>query len=217
MLNRLALPIVIAAAGMTAGCLQKETAHTLYLAPDGAVSWVASEANVYSDEENPGKRIQEEQQYFGTVLLGTHSVASGLAALGPHAPVRTTIVRDERPFHVITEARFDRIDHVLERLFTKSGVNTTTSFDREGDRTTVRVRLDLREQTQEGDAAVVDVLLDVEHTRFVLTDGSFRDVTGFDVVGNRSAVFSKEWLDEANKASEEKGAIDFALSWAVRR
>ncbi len=216
MLNKLILPVVIGAVVLTGGCLQKETSHTLYLSPDGSVSWIASEAEVYSDESDVAKRTEEEQRYFGQVLLGTHTAARGLAALGPERPVRTTIVRDERPFHVITDARFDRIDHLLDRLFTKCGVQATTELDREGDRMTLRVRLDFSRELQEGDAAVVDALLDVEHFRFVLTEGTFGEVTGFDVTDKRSAVFSKEWMDSAEKASEEKRPIDFALSWTGR-
>jgi hypothetical protein len=216
MLNRLVMPIVIAAAALSAGCLQKETAHTLYLSPDGSVSWVASEANVYSDESDLGKRTDEEQRYFGPVLLGAHNTALGLAALGPQRPVRTTIVRDERPFHVITEARFDRIDHVLDRLFTKSGVKAAATLDRDGDRTRLRVRLDFSRELQDGDPAVADVLFDIEHFRFVLTEGAFAEVTGFDVTDNTSAVFSKEWITSAEKASEEKRPVDFALSWIAR-
>ena len=95
---------------------QKETTHTLYLGPDGALTWVAAESNVHSDEADPGKRAAEDQSYIGPALLGAHPVARGLQALGPDTLVRTTVVREERPFHVITEARFARADRALERL-----------------------------------------------------------------------------------------------------
>jgi hypothetical protein len=213
MLKRVPGVIAIAALAMTGGCLQKETSHTLYLSSDGAVSWAVSESNVYSDEKQAGPRIREEQEYAGAVLLGTHGAARGLAAVGALGPVRTTVVRDEAPFHVITEARFDRIDRLLERLFTKAGIRTAASFVDAADAATLRVRLEFAEGMKEDE--VVSDLVDVEHFRFVLTDGEFTGATGFDT-SDTSAVFSREWLDSAEKAFAEERPIEFTLSWRTR-
>ena len=57
-MTRITILLLVAAA--TTGCLRKDTTHTLYLSPDGSVRWVVDEANVYSDEDDPGKRFQEE-------------------------------------------------------------------------------------------------------------------------------------------------------------
>jgi hypothetical protein len=213
MFKRVPGVIAIAALATTGGCLQKETSHTLYLSPDGAVSWAVSESNVYSDEEQAGPRIREEQEYAGAVLLGTHGAARSLAAVGAQGPIRTTVVRDEAPFHVITEARFDRIDRLLERLFTKAGIRTTASFVADTGGSTLRVRLEFAEGMKE-DEAVSD-LVDVDHFRFVLTDGRFADSNGFDTTAT-TAVFSREWLDSAEKAFEEERPIEFTLSWRTR-
>jgi hypothetical protein len=214
MLNRLVKVIAVAALVMAGGCLQKETSHTLYLSPDGAVAWVAAETGVYSDESDIGKRWSEEQEYLAPVLVGAHGTARALAALEPAGQVRTTIVRDERPFHVVTDARFERVDRLLERLFTKAGIRTAASFVREGDQATLRVRFDLRAQ-KEPDPVVVD-LLDLEHFRFALTDGHFGAVTGFDVQDGRFASLSRDWLERAEQADEAQGTIEFALTIADR-
>jgi hypothetical protein len=213
MLKRVPGAIVIAALVTTAGCLEKETAHTLYLSSDGAVSWAASESNVHSDEKQVGARIQEEQEYAGAALLGTHGVARGLAAVGAQGPIRTTVVRDEVPFHVITEARFDRIDRLLERLFTKAGIRTAASFVHDGDGATLRVRLEPATGMTE-DGAVSD-LVDVEHFRFVLIDATFAESIGFDTT-DTTAVFSREWLENAEQAFEDERPIEFTLSWRTR-
>jgi hypothetical protein len=205
------MPIAIAAVVSTAGCLQLETSNTLYLSPDGAVAWAVSESNVYSDDNDAGKRTQEERQYLGAALLGNHDTARALVALHPLGPVRTTIVRDGRPFHVITDAGFDRIDRMLEQLLTKAGIQTTASLVSTGDRTTLRVRLDFGREVEADD--VVSGLLDVDHLRFLLTEGRFVDAIGFDVNGG-SAAFAREWLAAADEACEEKRPIEFALSWA---
>ena len=89
MLKRLTM-FALAGAVLNTGCLQKDTSHTLYIAPDGSVCWVTSEAGVRSNESEMRKRLPEEQSYIGAALLGMHGVARGLAALGPESPVRTT-------------------------------------------------------------------------------------------------------------------------------
>ena len=61
MLKRLIIGALVVASSLTTGCLQRETSHTLYLAPDGSVEWVTSETNVRSDEAEVGKRLIEEQ------------------------------------------------------------------------------------------------------------------------------------------------------------
>ena len=175
---------------------------------------MTSEENVHSDETDPGKRIEEEQQYIGPALVGTHGVARGLAALGPQSAVRTTILRDERPFHVVTDARFRAVDRVLERVFTDMGVKTSASLVREADQTTLRVSFDFSKPLVERETPVSE-LFDLDHFRFVLTDGRFGAVTGFDVTEGMVAVLSRDWLQRAEKACDAKGTIEFALSWTT--
>jgi hypothetical protein len=200
---------------MTAGCLQKETSHTLYLAPDGSVEWVTSEVNVHSDETDPGKRLAEEQQYIGAALVGTNDVARGFDALGPQSAVRTRVLRDERPFHVVTDAHFRATDRVLERLFTEMGVRTSASLVQDADQVTLRVRLDFGRPLDERETPVSALFDDIDHVRFVLTEGHFGAVTGFDVTEGVSAMLSSDWLERAEKACDAKGTIDFALSWTI--
>src|SRR6185503_13056389 len=87
----------LAAALMLAGCLQKETTHTLYLAPDGGVSWMALEKDVRSDEKDPAARRAEEEAYIASATAGTHGIGRGLAALDP-VDRRTHVLRARRPF-----------------------------------------------------------------------------------------------------------------------
>ena len=216
MLKRLTIPAVAAAVALTAGCLQKETTHTLYLAPDGSVAWVASEANIHSDETEVGKRIAEEQAYIGAAFLGTHGAARGLAAIGPQGSVRTTVLRDERPFHVVTDANFAAVDRVLARVFTEMAVKTSASLVRGSDENTLRVRLDFSRPLEEHETPVSQLMDNIEHFRVVLTEGRIGHVTGFDVTDGTSATLSAEWLDRAEKAYEAKGSIEFALSWSVQ-
>src|SRR6185503_14836240 len=151
-----------------------------------------------------GRRIAEEQPYIAEALVGGHGMARGLRALGPLGTVRTTVVRDERPFHVITEARFARIDRVLERVFREMKIRATASLVPGTDDTTLRVRLDFSRPLDEKDTAISE-LDDIEHMRFVLTEGCFGAVNGFEVQDGFSARLSSDWLDRAEQAYEAKG------------
>jgi len=216
MLKTLTIAALIVASAAAAGCLQKETSHTLYLVPDGSVEWVVAEGNVHSDEAEVGKRLMEEQAYIGPALLGTHGVARGLAALDPQQPVRTTIVRDQRPFLVLTSARFASIDRVLTRLFAEMGVRTSASIQQGAAGNTLRVRLDFNRPLDEHQTAVSELGDNLEHFRIVLTEGRFGAVSGVDVTDGTSAMLSADWLDRAEKAYETKSTIEFALSWSVQ-
>src|SRR4051812_5846603 len=154
MLKRLNVLIVATLTALTAGCLQKETTHTLYLAPDGSVSWVVSESNVRSNETDRATRVAEEQEYIAESTLGTHGTARGLAALGPLGAVRTTVFRGERPFHVVTSADFAAIDQVLQRVFTEMAIETSASLVRRKDDDTLRVRLDFSHPLEEHETPV---------------------------------------------------------------
>jgi hypothetical protein len=216
MLKTLTIAALIVASAAAAGCLQKETSHTLYLVPDGSVEWVVAEGNVHSDEAEVGKRLMEEQAYIGPALLGTHGVARGLAALDPQQPVRTTIVRDQRPFLVLTSARFASIDRVLTRLFAEMGVRTSASIQQGAAGNTLRVRLDFTRPLDEHQTAVSELGDNLEHLRIVLTEGRFGAVSGVAVTDGTSATLSADWLDRAEKASETKSTIELALSWSVQ-
>lgn len=205
--------VVLGMAVVAAGCLQKETTHTLYISPEGAVSWVAVEANVHSDDGDPGRRAAEEQAYIGPALLGSHRAALGLRALAPQSLVQTTVVRDERPFHVVTEARFARIDTVLERLLVESGLPARVTLAHDDDRTRLRIRFDLSRTVVDRETPVSALLEEIEHFVFVLQEGTFIAGGGFEVLDRTKAKFSKEAFDAIDKAMAARGPIELTLAW----
>lgn len=212
MLRTAHLSIVLAAA-LAAGCLQREVTHTLYLTPEGGVSWVAVEANVYSDEADPGKRASEEQAFIGPALLGAHRVARGLHALEPASLVRTTVVRDDRPFHVITEARFARVDAMLERLLVDSGLPARVTLTHEEDRTTLHIRFDFSRRVVERDTSASALLEDLDRIVFVLPEGSFIAGGGFDVPDRNRARLTQDAFDAIDKAMSDRRPIELTLAW----
>jgi hypothetical protein len=215
MLNSLKFGLIAAVLTMTSACLQRDTTHTLFLAPDGGVAWMVTEAEVYSDETDAGKRTAEEQSYLGPALIGDHTVARGLAALHPDAPVRTTVIRDERPFHVVTEARFGSIERVLEDLFRETGVRADTLLTSSGTTRTLRVRFDFGREPEERDTPVVKMIEELDVLQFVLAEGRFDAVDGFDLRDGVRATLSDEWMERAGKAVDNRGTIEFSLTWSM--
>ena len=207
------LTLLLLFALATPGCLQKETTHTLYLSPDGSIRWSAEESCVYSDESDAGQRLAEEQAYIGPALIGAHPVALGLQAIAPDGLVRTTIIRDQRPFHVVTETSFFRVDRMFERLFVETGLMATVTLEEHDGRRRLRLRLDFSRELEERNSPATALLEDFENCTFVLTEGRFVAGGGFDVPDRRKAVPSRKWIDAASRAVSEKREIELVLTW----
>lgn len=117
---------------------------------------------------------------------------------------------------MVTEGRFTAVDTVLERLFKESGIQTDASLTSSGDTVTLRVKLDFSRELEERDTPLSKLLDDFDLFQFVLVEGRFGPVNGFDVTEGSRATLSKEWLERAEKAYDAKGALEFALTWNVR-
>lgn len=204
---------LVALAFLTSGCLQKDTTHTLCLSPDGAVTWIASENNVYSDITDPAKRKSEEQEYIAAAAAGRHGVALALEAMGPLGPVRTRVLRDEAPFFVVTDARFHSIERVMQRLLDDAPGDVSVSLSADGTRWTLKMAFDFGTETPEHETAVSAIINDMEHLRIVMTSGHFVSATGFDLVNGTVATLSEDWMKQAEKVYEAKGTVEMILTW----
>jgi hypothetical protein len=210
--------VVVSVALVTAGCLQKETDHTLYLAPDGSVTWTATEARVFSDEKETSARTSEEQQYLSAARAGTHRIGLGLAVLGPDGHVRTLVVRDERPFTVVTEARFGSVALLLERLFFEAGLQVQVHAGSGPDEGAFEVTFDFGVETAERESAASVLLEEFDTLSFEMTDGEFVEADGFELSGGgRRATISRTWMSLAEAAWNAKGTIGFSLRWRAAR
>ena len=198
---------------VTGGCLQKEAVHTIYLSPDGAVRWTVDESGVVSDDSDPSKRLLEEQTYISNAVSGTHVAAQAFRAMAAEGLVRTSIVREERPYHVITDAQFSSLDSALNRFFKEAGVKASVAMKNEDGRTSVRMKLDFSKEPQDRGSAVLQLLEDLDDLRFVLTEGTFIAGGGFDVPDRMNARLSRSWMGAAEKAMEERREIELVLTW----
>ena len=207
-------PLMIIAAGTTA-CLQKDTHHTLYLSSDGAVAWTAMENDVTSDETDPASRATEERDFLAAAGNGEHAVALGLYALGA-LDVRTRILRAERPYIVMTDARFDRIDTLANAVLKELCVPGVASLARSGDRLTLSVHLAIPEEEEEmsGQSAVTALMEDLDRYRIVLTNGSFTAADGFALQSNGSVAVGIPRDDEEIRA--HGGTLDLSLTWSAQ-
>ena len=198
---------------LATGCLRKDTTQTLYIGTDGAARWMVAEAEVYSDDADIGTRLAEEQAYIGAALIGTQPVALAFAALKPDSIVKTTVLRDERPFHVVTEARFNAVENVLQRLFTDAGLHATVVLKNAETRSTLGMRFDFSKAVADRDSAATVLFESIDELRFVIAEGTFVAGGGFDVEDRRRATISPEWMAAAERALEERRPIELSLTW----
>ena len=163
-----------------AGCLIGERSQVLHLEADGSVTWIAHERAVRSDAGAPADRDREEAGYLDEARAEQQAVARGLAKLAPRS-LRATLLRDERPFQVMTEARFPALQPLLQRLLDGAGIVGSATVERDGPETHLTLTLLLADEDGEGEADedLAGLLGDFERMQFALARGKFVDATGF--------------------------------------
>ena len=130
---------VVATAALCSGCLQKEVAQTIYISPSGVV-WSVIERDVRSDRATPADRTLEERDYVLGVDTETHGVAQALRQLGALS-VATTWLRRERPYSVMTEARFADVRQVAVAILRDAGAQGDATLLRDGCLTRFNLRV----------------------------------------------------------------------------
>ncbi len=167
---------------LASGCLIRDTTQTVYLEPNGTVTWSVLEKDVRSDAPRAEDRAREETAFIAAAAAERHPIATAFARLYP-SDLHTMILRSGRPFTVLTEARFTRLDTLMADFAAAMGLSSTSVLEGRDDvRTwawTVREEAngDARDDAKEI-AALVDSF---EACRFVLSTGRFLSATGFDL------------------------------------
>jgi len=208
------LAILAAAAVLTGGCLVQQNRHTFYLDPDGAVTWTVVQEEIRSDATDPARRDDEEQTFLRAARLGQHAVARALDELGAER-VDSRIVRDRRPFLVVTEARFDAVDELLETFLRRLGVPAWGKLrvDADGGRLELTFRPDDEVGTDEVDDPVWALLEPFEGYRFVLTEGRFTEAEGFRLEAQETAAVMLAPDDETTVNRD--GEATYVLNWTA--
>lgn len=197
---------VVLMAAACSGCLQREVTQTIYLAPSGVV-WSMIERDVRSDRTVPAERILEEQDYVLAAGAGKHPMAEAFRRLGAQS-VTTTWLRRERPYSVMTEARFADVRQLATAILRDAQAQGDVSLVRDGCRTrfSVRVGLDSARDSSP-DSPVGELLADFETYRFVLTEGRFVEADGFTVREDGTIA-----IPDMTKTATD-GILTLALSW----
>lgn len=178
--------MLVAAAGFASvACLTKETSNTLYLDPDGAVTWSILHRNVRSDGA-------EELEYFSAVLRDDLGVTRGFRNLDARE-VSTRILRAVRPYSVLTEARFAGIDFLGQRILDRLRARGTSTIGRNADGSlTWRLVVDgMFSEPSDADADNFEDLVD-GHLTIVLTEGRFLAAEGFKISADEAVMIEPE-------------------------
>jgi hypothetical protein len=203
----IAMASLLLAALPQAACLDGEITHTLYLSPDGAVTWVSVEDDVRSDGEGAA-RAEEEEEYIASALAGTNEMANAFKALEADR-VKTRVLRRERPFTVRTEARFSSAEAMADAILAAFRIPGDAYVTREDGAVTLHVHLDFR--TEKGNAVDTPVgalVAELTAYRIVVTDGRFVEASGFTIDGNGRVAKPVALTDE-----EASGVVDVSLTW----
>jgi hypothetical protein len=210
-LKKILIPLLATASLLLAGCLLKETTHTLYLDADGSLTWQVLERDIRSDESDPEERAAEEREYLELFSLGRHDVAEGLRVLGPDS-LDSLMLHDKRPYTTMTTAHFPAVDAMAREFLYRLGVSGTVDYETSGGEHRLTVCIDVTEDDADppGEGEAVALAADRESYRIFLTDGVFTEAEGFELEdGGRSATIAE--VDE--EELEEGGTLVLRLVW----
>jgi hypothetical protein len=203
---------VMAIALSSSGCLVKKTTHRIYLSSPGSVLWSVLEEGVRSDDADPVAQAREEQEWLDALKAGTHPLAEGFRQLDADTIV-TRLVRSQRPYMTLTEARFPRVDHLIDRWLVELNLRGIATLDAHDQYVTLSVSVSLPAPGQsdpEITSAVVALIEELENYRFMLTDGRFVAATGFDIHDRGTSATLRE-IPEATR--EAGGTVTLQLVW----
>lgn len=197
---------VALAAALCGGCLRKEVVEAIYVAP-GGTTWTVIEQDVRSDKEAAADRFAEEHDYSLAAAAGKHPAAQALRRLGAQS-VTTTWLRRERPYTVMTEARFTDLRQLAMAILRDAGAQGDVSMVRDGCDTRLDVRVDVDSPASAGEETALDALLtDLERYRIVLAEGRFTSAAGFRILDEGTiAVWD-------GQTSATDGILTLSLGW----
>jgi len=208
---RIKLVVAIGIALGLAGCILKDTRHTIYIDPRGAVVWTVLEEDVRSDTEAAADREREECEWLAAALSGDHNVARGLAFLG--GDPETRVLRAERPFVVWTQASFESYDELARRLVDGLGLPGRLEVTASGEEAGVSWELDLAtiDESTTVEEPLLSLLDGIENARLVLTEGRFVAAEGF--VLDEAGRVARPVAPPSEQLEAKQGIVRWRLSW----
>jgi hypothetical protein len=167
------------------GCLLEDTRHTLYIQPDGSVTWRVIRDLVRSDHDGLGKRADEEADFLATVDGGEEGWSEMLQGWGAQEAT-VELLRVERPYTVVVRAHFARIEDMVAGMLAEIEEELVFDYQEQGSLRTLRIVLPPGEEQlspEQPDPSRADDQ-DPDGSgdfRLVLTQGRFVRAVGFEL------------------------------------
>ena len=205
MFSAVSLVVLVVLAGvLSTGCLHKDVTQTIYISPD-SVAWSVIEKDVRSDETAAAGRLMEEQDYLLAAMAGRHPAALAFRQLGAQA-VTTTWLRRNRPFTVVTEARFGDPRTLAIAVLGELQARGDATLVRQGTRTTLTIRVEVGPESG-AENRLDGLIADLDDYRIVLTAGRFVAADGFTIESDGAVAIP----DSAT--IPEDGTLTLRLVW----
>jgi hypothetical protein len=210
-LLRTLLPLSVVAL-FASGCLIQDTTQTIYLEPDGSVTWSVLQRNVRSDEKRLDDRLREEGRFITDATAERHPIKLAFLRLNA-TDVRSLIVRAARPYTVLTEARFPQLDTLMEQFASAGGGRATSRLDRHDGviSWTLAVSDDDGPPVRDGDKIINALGDSFDGCRFVLTAGRFISADGFELSDDKRIATLR--VPNDRPTASPGATLRFSLTW----
>lgn len=167
-----------------AACIKEENTVTLYLDPNGQVTWSIFEKNVRSDERDRDARQTEEQAFIVAARVHQHPAMTGLQRLGA-SDIKDTILQDKPPFSLMTEGRFRNLEELGRKLFVVYGMAGTSVVSRDEEKFIWTLTINsVPEDVSDQDNAELMALVG-DKLLVALREGEFVEADGFSINEDR--------------------------------
>jgi hypothetical protein len=200
----------------TVACLVKETSHTIYLKPDGSLTWVVLERNVRSLADKPEQRLVQENGYLQSFHAGQHPTKLAFEALYCDR-YASQLLREQRPFAVWSEADFSSMAQLARDLMAKLSLPGQVSMWQEDEVMHWQLEVftdQVSEDYEPEDESVLALVDDAESYQIRLTHGQFVAARGFRLDEDDTVAMPVELTEEEIAANDN--VARYSLSWTVR-
>jgi hypothetical protein len=177
-------------------------------------------SNIRSDEEGQ-KGLDEELAYLDSVDTAEHGTA---VLMDECAPLRvdTRLVRDERPYMVVTSGRFGNVADLFQCLYDAEDGDARAELIRlDGHlRLTISIDVALEEDVEPSETepkVTTDHVdpLPADVVSFFLTDGEFVAAEGFEIDEEGRTARPIEFDEGQLEEIVREGTLVYSLTWTV--
>ena len=204
---------IVAVALLATGCLVKDSYHTLYLNPDGSLTWDVLEREIRSDHRDPAERAGEEREFLERVRRQDHLAARSLDTLWPRE-VESHLLRGQRPYAVHTAAEFRDVERLFRNVLDELDVRGKVTVERDAMQTRFVIAFrpeDLEIEDEEEPQTLMLALTEADEFRIRLTEGKFLDAAGFEL--SEDDTLAVPLKPDDPEVEKRDGMAVYSLTW----